>query len=106
MLSATSDMKLTWKFSHALSLVEMRRRIEVRVAYWHARHPSWGIAESYRWVTEDRAEATARGGSGWLVVSDTHVELALELPFIARPFRSRIESLVRAEADEILRMAS
>lgn len=81
---------------------EVKRRLDARAKHWAKKKPSLGIDDAYRWVSPTRAEGTARGGKGWVELSDGHVRLGGELPFFARPFRERIESFLRSEAEVVI----
>jgi hypothetical protein len=95
-------MKLELIFEHTLALDELRRRLEARAAHWDQKKPALGIRSSFRWTSDRRVEAEARGGRGQMTLSEDHVRVELELPFFARPFRSRIEAFVRDEAAAVL----
>lgn len=95
-------MKITLDFAHTLERSELKRRLETRAAHWDRKKPALGVGSAFRWVSEWRAEAEARGGSGWMELGERQVRLEVELPFVARPFRARIEDFLRAEAEAVL----
>jgi hypothetical protein len=95
-------VKITLELAHDLDCGELKRRLEARAAHWHKKKPAFGVASAFRWTSEWRAEAHARGGVGWLEIDERQVRLEVALPFVARPFRARIEAFLRAEADAVL----
>jgi hypothetical protein len=95
-------VKIELSFEHALPIETVRERLEARARYWAEKKPALGIAGAYRWVSPARAEGAARGGRGWVEITEAQVRLGGELPFFARPFRGRIEAFLRDEATAVL----
>ena len=95
-------MKIHLELAHSLDRGELKRRLEARADHWHEKKPALGVASAFRWTSEWRAEAHARGGTGWLEIGDSQVRLEVVLPFVARPFRARLEAFLRAEAEAVL----
>ncbi|MBL8683852.1 MAG: polyhydroxyalkanoic acid system family protein [Myxococcales bacterium] len=95
-------MKLVLDFTHTIERGELKRRLEARAAHWDRKKPELGVGSAFRWTSDWRAEASARGGSGWMELGERQVRLEVELPFVARPFRARIEAFLRAEAEAVL----
>ena len=99
----SSWMKIQFRDAHALPVDELRRRVEARVALYVSKYPHVPIAGFYCWRDANIAVASYRGGEGVVELGDGHVAVELDLPFFARPFRTRIEDFVRGEIDAVIR---
>jgi hypothetical protein len=95
-------MKLELTRSHALALDVIRSRLDARVAHYAARHPAVDMASHYRWTSERECRGSYRGGDGVIRIGEREVTVTLELPFLARPFKARIEDFLRRESDLVL----
>lgn len=54
---------------------------------------------NYRW-DGDTVNFKGAGAKGFMSISSTHVELKIELSFMLRPFKSRIEQEVNQNLDD------
>lgn len=96
-------MKIQFRDAHALPMDELRRRVEARVALYVSKYPHVPISGLYRWRDTNIAVASYRGGEGVVELGDGHVAVELDLPFFARPFRTRIENFVRDEIQAVIK---
>jgi len=96
---------LTLSFPHTLPPEEAAARIRGFVAELRAGHPEYagGIRESWE-GTRARFEGTVMGftASGEIEAGDREVRLILSYPFVAAPFRGRIEAMIRETAETLL----
>jgi hypothetical protein len=98
-----APMKLQFRAAHSLSVDDVRKRIEGRVAHYAAKYPKVPIRDSYRWRDDRTVVGSYRGGEGVVQIGEDEVLIDLELPFFARAFKGRIEDFMRKEADAVLR---
>jgi hypothetical protein len=96
-------MKLQFRAPHALTAEDVRKRIDDRVDYYATRYPNVPIRGAYHWRDDRTIVGSYRGGDGVVRIGDGEVLIDLDLPFFARPFKTRIEDFLRREADAVLR---
>jgi hypothetical protein len=97
----SGEMKLTLAGAHALPRPTLRARIDERVAFYDRAHPALGIRGYYAWDADDRATARYRGGVAHVSLEENRIVVEIELPFIARLYRARIEDFIRREIDAV-----
>lgn len=95
-------MKLEFRGSHTLPLATIKERVEQRVAHYAERHPALHLSTLYRWEGERVVTASYRGATGRVTLGDRDARVDIELPFIARPFKAKIEAFITAEMDRVL----
>ncbi len=95
-------MKLDFQRSHGLDLTILKQRVEARVAHYAGLYPALQLPTLYRWETERVVSASYRGATGRITLGDRDARVAIDLPFLARPFKSKIETFVSAEMDRVL----
>jgi hypothetical protein len=96
-------MKLEFRRGHELEVATLRTRIDEQVALYAARYPHLDVGSHYQWTSPTSATGSYRGAEGRLSFDAWHVDVALELPFFARPFRSKIEDFLEREFGVITR---
>jgi hypothetical protein len=97
--------KFSMTVPHKLSQDEAIRRIHGLLADLKARHADRITDLQESWTDhEGRFSLTAMGFkvAGTLAVTSTTVELSGDLPFAAVPFKSRIEQMLREDAERLL----
>lgn len=94
---------------HALGQEEAIGRIKQRREEAKTEHADEikqiGLKEQLEWqgnICKIEASAMGFAGSGEIVVNDSTVEITLNLPWIALPFRGRIEQLIIEGTEKIL----
>ena len=90
-------MKLEFRREHGASVEALRERINAQVAVYASRYPHLDVGAHYRWTSATSAEGSYRGADGKLTFDESHLAVALELPFFARPFKSKIEDFLERE---------
>jgi hypothetical protein len=90
-------MKLEFRRAHGATVETLRERIGARVAVYAAKYPHLDVGSHYRWTSPTTAEGSYRGADGTISFDGSHIAVALELPFFARPFRSKIEDFLERE---------
>ena len=94
-------MKLEFRRAHSTTVEALRARIDAQVGVYAARYPHLDVASHYRWTSPTSAEGSYRGADGKLSFDASHIAVALELPFFARPFKSKIEAFLEREFETI-----
>lgn len=98
-------MKLEFKRAHSTSTEVLRERIDAQVAVYVARFPHLDVGSRYRWTSATSAEGSYRGADGALSFDGSHITVTLDLPFFARPFKSKIDDFLEREFEAITRPA-
>lgn len=91
---------------HSLSQDEAFQRIKNLLSNVRAQHSDKVSNLHERWTDNGGTfSLNAMGFSvtGTLAVTDSNVEVSLEYPWTARPFKGRIESAIREEARKTLK---
>ena len=96
-------MKLDFRRGHGTSITTLRERIDAQVAVYAGRYPHLDVGSHYRWTSPTTAEGSYRGADGVLSFDPQNISVTLELPFFARPFRSKIEAFLEREFEVITR---
>ena len=82
---------LTWKKIHGVTQSEAETRIKGMVEDFAAQYPKLNI--QVRWRPDGRgADAEGRGFQASFDVTDSSIDVRVKLSFIARPFKSKIET--------------
>lgn len=90
-------MKLEFRRAHGATVETLRDRINAQVAVYAARYPQFDVGSHYRWTSATSAEGSYRGADGKLSFDASHIAVTLDLPFFARPFKSKIEDFLQRE---------
>ena len=98
-------MKLEFRRNHGSSVETLRQRIDAQVALYAAKYPKYDVNSLYRWTSPTSAEGSYRGADGKLSFDASHIAVVLDLPFFARPFKSKIEDFLEREFETITRPA-
>ena len=98
-------MKIDFHRGHGASVATLRERIDAQVAVYAARYPHLDVGSHYRWTSPTSAEGSYRGADGRLSFDGSTLAVTLDLPFFARPFRSKIEDFLEREFAVITRPA-
>ena len=105
--------KLHKVIHHTLGQEEAIRRIKQRREEAKTEHADEikevGLKEEIEWqgnVCKIKASAMGFSGSGKIVVNDSTVEITFNLPWLAMPFRGRIEQLIIEETEKTLNQKS
>ena len=91
---------------HSLSQDEAFQRIKSLLSNVRAQHSDKISDLRERWTESGGAFSLKAMGfsvKGTLAVTDSNVRVSLEFPWTARPFKGRIESAIREEAQKALK---
>lgn len=91
------SVKLEFVQEHSRDVASLKAHAQGRIAHYAERYPALALSEHFRWVSDRVACGNYRGGSGTVTVSERELRVELSLPFLARPFRARIEDFIRRE---------
>lgn len=79
----------------------LTQRIREHVEVYAKRYPAFDIPNHYKWLNDRVAEGSYRGGSGTVTLSADKISVALDVPFFARLYQTRIEEFIQRELAEI-----